>query len=479
MTGSRTRLGMLVVVVATLLGGLVAPAGALPPAGQVFIIGDSVMVGAASAVTAALPGRPVTIDARECRATVRDATYTATTGACRGTVVSGLSVLKARRAEIGDVLVVELGTNDAGSTSAFRAAVDEVMTEARGISRVIWLTIPEVRTSFVAANQVLREATSRYPNLQVADWAAIAGTAGYTVSDGLHLRAAGATAMGALVASAVGPVGRTGCVDPPSPYASQPSSASGKGYWLLDSTGKVTGYDAPFLGDLTTIGVRTKPIALASTAAGDGYWIVDSAGAVHAFGAAGTLGSVAGLRLNRPVIAMALPPDPDGYWLVAADGGVFSFGDARFLGSLGSRVLNAPIISGAASASGAGYFLIAADGGVFTFGDARFLGSLGDRPLNAPVTSMAMDPRGRGYWLYARDGGVFTFGTVAFHGSVPGLARCTPPAATVAMRPSDTGEGYWVLGDRGEVFAFGDAVHHGDRPALATGATVIDLAVRH
>ncbi len=256
----------------------------------------------------------------------------------------------------------------------------------------------------------------------------------------------------------------------------EPSPASARGYWLLDSTGRVHAYDAPELGDLTTIGVDTAPASFTATASGEGYWIVDVDGVVHAFGDAVSRGDMSGTELNGEIRRLVPTPDDRGYWLVGADGGVFAFG-APFLGSMGYRRLNAPVISITSTTDGEGYWLVGADGGVFTFGTARFRGSTGNMKLDAPIIDLAVDPSGEGYWLYAGDGGVFAYG-VPFYGSAPGLGRCDL-APSVAMRVTDTGRGYWVVTSEGEVLEFGDAADHGDLPDLAPGVTVVDMAIRH
>jgi murein DD-endopeptidase MepM/ murein hydrolase activator NlpD len=269
-----------------------------------------------------------------------------------------------------------------------------------------------------------------------------------------------------------------------------PSDSSARGYWLVDSEGRVHAYNAPHHGDLTSIGVTTAPASMTATASGDGYWIVDVDGLVHAFGDATFHGDMRGWDLNGPVRRIEPHPSGNGYWLVADDGGVFTFGTAEFQGSLGDRILNAPVISMTTTTTGNGYWLVASDGGVFTFGDAEFLGSTANLQLNQPVIDMAVNPTGNGYWLYAADGGVFTFGSIGFHGSAPGTNRCDV-APSVALRPTNTGSGYWIATVAGEVLAFGDAKHHGDLPNLevlaadAKGddphvhATVVDLAIHH
>ena len=59
-------------------------------------------------------------------------------------------------------------------------------------------------------------------------------------------------------------------------------------------------------------------------------------GAVHAFGDAGSFGTLPALGVSPalPVIGIVHTADTGGYWLIGADGGIFAFGDAGFVGSL-------------------------------------------------------------------------------------------------------------------------------------------------
>ncbi|MCZ7527381.1 MAG: VCBS repeat-containing protein [Acidimicrobiia bacterium] len=124
----------------------------------------------------------------------------------------------------------------------------------------------------------------------------------------------------------------TRATNPPS----QPSAASGQGYWMLGRDGSVYAFGVPFHGSLPGLGIRTEVVNLVPTAGGAGYWVLARDGGVFSFGAARFHGSMGGQRLNAPIISMAPTPTGDGYWLLAADGGVFAFGDARFFGSTGA-----------------------------------------------------------------------------------------------------------------------------------------------
>ncbi len=178
------------------------------------------------------------------------------------------------------------------------------------------------------------------------------------------------------------------------------ASPDGAGYWVLDvglsGTGTVEGFgSAAFFGDEATLvggtasGHVGHPVAMASTASGAGYWIVDSDGGVFSFGDAAFYGSMGATHLAAPVVGIAADPAGAGYWLVGADGGVFAFGDASFGGSMAGTVLAATVVGIAADPAGAGYWLVGADGGVFALGGAPFLGSMAGTRLHRPVFAVA------------------------------------------------------------------------------------------
>jgi hypothetical protein len=84
----------------------------------------------------------------------------------------GIAELRALGRDVAPVLVVSLGTNDFDSDGdTFRRQVEEVLALAGPRRCVIWATIwldgPH------GFNEVLRDAARRYPNLELADWAAL------------------------------------------------------------------------------------------------------------------------------------------------------------------------------------------------------------------------------------------------------------------------------------------------------------------
>jgi hypothetical protein len=472
------RIARIVVAFALAVAGLTLarPAGAVSST-PVFMLGDSVMASFHfstsddTLINAEYPN--TTLDAEECRGLFVS---------CRlpwqpSAPSPALNVLQANRGKLTGVLVMGVGYNEVVTGTA----IDTIMTEltTHDSPRVIWLNYRNYSGRYTSANAALVAAVSRWPQLSIGDWNAYSAGHGsdWFATDGtdVHLTGAGATAHATLIRSLLDASAKKyGC---PSNNTAGPATAAARGYWLLDSTGKVWPYSAPSFGDLTTIGVTAKPASFQSTPTGAGYWILDQSGGVHAFGDATAWGDMTGKLLNGPVRRIEPNPAGGGYWLVAADGGVFTFGPTTgFQGSMGATRLNAPVISMAATVTGRGYWLVAGDGGVFTFGDGQFHGSAGAMTLNAPVISMAVRPNGAGYWLYAKDGGVFSF-DVPFFGSEPRLPECGDQA--VALRVTNTGGGYWLASRTGKVFAFGDAPMFGDQPVLPVGVTIIDLAVRH
>lgn len=152
-----------------------------PPAPVAFFLGDSVMLGARPWLVGALPGWSVAFDAKVDRSTWE-----------------GLAVARAHRYDVGRVAVVQLGTNDGALPAPFGERVGQILAELQGMDLVVWLTIEESRSYYVADNRLIRAEAGRFANAVVADWASAVPPGG-TV-DGLHVTATGGRAMGDLVA---------------------------------------------------------------------------------------------------------------------------------------------------------------------------------------------------------------------------------------------------------------------------------------
>jgi len=169
-----------------------APVPPLPPgANSVFVEGDSVLLGTTTTLPAALVGWNVTMDVVGSRR-----------------LTQAIPVLQARRAEIGRVLVIQMGNNYIpGEGGSFASQIDQAMAVVAGVERVVWITVAEVNgATRVAINNDIRAAATRHPNIVVAEWAPlVAAHPEYAPGDALHLTADGRIAMADLVDAAVGP----------------------------------------------------------------------------------------------------------------------------------------------------------------------------------------------------------------------------------------------------------------------------------
>lgn len=157
---------------------------------RVFIEGDSLTVGVSPFLTPLLAaaGWAVTLDAQVGRDTA-----------------TGAGILAHRRFELGDVLVVALGTNDLPDPYAFSSNIDLIM-EIAGSRRVIWVTV--ARSGSDRLDQALVAAESRWANLSVVDWRPIiAGHPDMRASDGIHLTEAGYRLRALFIADAIDAVG--------------------------------------------------------------------------------------------------------------------------------------------------------------------------------------------------------------------------------------------------------------------------------
>lgn len=190
---------------------------------KVFVLGDSVILGAEANLPGALKGWDLTFDAKESRF-----------------IFKGLDELKSKVAEankkhdddqtqaeqrardagqpppkatpdptpataLGRVVVIHLCTNYE-ATGAFAGWIDQYMNYLKDVDRVVWVTCVEWSNGQIEANKAMHAAEGKYPNIVVADWAPYARTPGYAYNDGIHLQGPGRQALADLVARAVGPV---------------------------------------------------------------------------------------------------------------------------------------------------------------------------------------------------------------------------------------------------------------------------------
>ena len=150
--------------------------------GPVTAVGDSIMLDMQPYLAVDIPG--VTIDGMVSRQ-----------------FETGIGVVAAHRADgtLGNVLIVELGTNGTVTPADF----DAMMDAAAGVKRVVFVNVDVPRSWEAEDNAVLAAGVARYPGLAVlADWYTLSsGHPAWFTPDQVHLEPAGAQALAQLVAS--------------------------------------------------------------------------------------------------------------------------------------------------------------------------------------------------------------------------------------------------------------------------------------
>ncbi len=184
---SSPRLLTVLFLTVAILGSPLAPAAAQPTRSLV-VVGDSIVLSAAEEIPAMLDASwTVQIDAEVSRPTN-----------------VGLKILQANLASLTDTLVIGLGANDSSSPDLFRRRVEAVLAAVAEVPRVFWFEIAEVRNYYPEANAIIRDVASRYDNVEVLPWSAQAlADPSLTADDGLHLTAAGQSALARVAVDAV------------------------------------------------------------------------------------------------------------------------------------------------------------------------------------------------------------------------------------------------------------------------------------
>jgi hypothetical protein len=105
---------------------------------------------------------------------------------------TALDAVKAYGRRLGDVLIVDCGYNDDGSTYAdgMRAVIGAA--NRAGVKGIVWVDLREQRSYYHTINTVIRSVARRTPNLVIASWNAESAGKPWFGSDGLHLNNAGA-----------------------------------------------------------------------------------------------------------------------------------------------------------------------------------------------------------------------------------------------------------------------------------------------
>jgi hypothetical protein len=160
--------------------GPVTGPGSPPVAGPVTAIGDSIMLDIQPDLQADIPGARVD-------------------GLVSRQFETGIGIVQADRAAgtLGNVLVVELGTNGSVTSSDF----DAMMQAASGVRRVVFVNVNVPRPWEPGDNATLAAGVARYPGVaMLADWNALSTPhPDWFTPDQVHLQPAGAQALAALI----------------------------------------------------------------------------------------------------------------------------------------------------------------------------------------------------------------------------------------------------------------------------------------
>ena len=153
---------------------------------RVSIYGDSVLLGAKEELLAAFADQQPAVDAVEDRS-----------------LLGAIELFRQAGPTLGDVVVLDLGYNDAADAAVFRGRIDEAMGALSGVRRVLWLNQHDWGPGRAGMNAELAAAAARHPNLDVLDWNAEVATHPDAVyADAIHLTPSGQTAMATLVRGA-------------------------------------------------------------------------------------------------------------------------------------------------------------------------------------------------------------------------------------------------------------------------------------
>jgi hypothetical protein len=210
------------VVLAAAFVAATARAGSQP---QIMVIGDSVATGMQwhnDAIAALQKGLDVDWEVAICRTTA--GISCPSDGVRPPTLVELVQGVQ----KVPPVVVVVTGYNDDAGT--FPTSIDEAMSSlvAAGAEHVLWLTLHAVRPPYPALNEMLAQATARWPQLELVDWdKAAAGHYDWFQNDGVHLVDAGGLAMAHLVHAAVMQI-----IDPLRVVGALPHLRAGRAYAL-------------------------------------------------------------------------------------------------------------------------------------------------------------------------------------------------------------------------------------------------------
>ncbi len=168
----RRRAAACLVAVALLLLGAAlvpAPAAAAPALPRLTMIGDSVASAIAYEQTAQATlrrGADVSLQLAPCRRVGQ--TSCPHNGTTAPNVLQLIPTLGDTLA--GSTVIVAVGYND--YQQEYARNIEDALAALRGagVQRVLWVTLRAERQSYLAMNEMIRDAAARHPELTVVDW---------------------------------------------------------------------------------------------------------------------------------------------------------------------------------------------------------------------------------------------------------------------------------------------------------------------
>lgn len=245
------------------------------------------------------------------------------------------------------------------------------------------------------------------------------------------------------------------------PWTYSMASHPTRGYWVLDSSGWVYGfgdaadYDSsnPAFGQvpLSAVNPKNSAIAIKGHPDGRGYWVLDITGKVYAYGSAGHFGEV---QVPWPgtdkwgedgLQAWDIAPTHtgNGYWVIYGNGVIHGFGDAT------PTYVQLPVTN-------VGIFMN-------TVMNPRYL-------FQRNGNGVCGHPHAMGLWATTGSGEVYAFGAAKHLGQLQNRVynsgmgdsfRLNGSEFTKSIECTTSGNGYWISFGSGHIAAFGDAVNQG------------------
>jgi hypothetical protein len=162
-------------------------------------------------------GLDLRLETKTCRKLIAAGCY-----AYGETPPSALETIQTLGAELGPLVVIDIGYND--RPDEYAVGLDMVMRALldAGVKQVIWVTLEETEDVWLENNAIIRDAPRRWPQLVVADWAPVAAANPSWFADLAHMNGEGAFGFARFLR----PIILTTCGSPCEPPAPETALAT-------------------------------------------------------------------------------------------------------------------------------------------------------------------------------------------------------------------------------------------------------------